>query len=213
MLQIHSLTLTRANRTLCSNLSLEIKSGETWAILGPNGCGKTTLLLTLAGLLPTQSGAIQLDQQAITGYSRKALAQKLGILFQHQEDAFPLTVREIAEQACFPHHALWQSPTATQHQAIEQAIHDYELHALAERDIRTLSGGERQRVALACLQVQNPALWLLDEPTNHLDIPHQLRLLQRLKVQGRTAVVMTLHDVNQATRVATHALLMLPDGK
>jgi len=216
MLRVDDLSLHRGGSCLCRKLQLRVEPGQIWALLGTNGIGKSTLLHSLAGLLPTPRETIHLQGKPLGDYSRRELARRLGLLFQHQEDPFPLTVRETAEQSVFPHHALWQSPPADRLQRIDQVLEDLQLTALGGRDIRTLSGGERQRLALAGLLIQSPALWLLDEPTNHLDIPHQIRLLDTLSAiarQGRTGMLIALHDVNQAQRLASHVLLMLEQGR
>ena len=108
LLTCHELNVHIANKTVSENLSLSINAGENWAILGMNGCGKTTLLHTFAGLLPSTSGDISLCKKSLTGLTRREVAQQLSLLLQHQEDHFPGTVLEAVLIGRHPHIQSWQ---------------------------------------------------------------------------------------------------------
>lgn len=214
LLTCHDLTVHIANKTVCENLSLSINAGENWAILGMNGCGKTTLLHTLAGLLPATSGEISLDKKSLTELTRREVAQKLSLLLQHQEDHFPGTVLEAVLIGRHPHIQSWQWETDKDKQLALDALHLMGLDNFAKRSILTLSGGERQRVALATLLVQQTQIRFLDEPVNHLDIHHQHEAMKILTSNNESiANVFVLHDVNLAARYCDHALLMYGNGK
>jgi iron complex transport system ATP-binding protein len=197
-------------------LQLTINPGQCWCILGRNGSGKTTLLHTLAGLRMPAQGRILLDGRPLSGLQRRAVAQRVGILFQNRDDSFPASVLDTVLEGRYPHrHALqWETPE--DRSVALRAIAWMDLTGMEKRDIRSLSGGERQRVALATLVTQQPRLLLLDEPTNHLDLHFQLGVLEKLVSNCREqgcALVMVLHDVNLAARFADHALLLLGDGQ
>ena len=214
LISCNNLNVKIADKTICRALSLSINAGESWAILGMNGCGKTTLLHTLSGLLPAASGEININNTLLNNLSRKEIAQQLSLLLQHQEDHFPGTVLESVLIGRHPHLQSWQWETDNDHKLALNTLNLVGLANFSERSILTLSGGERQRVALATLLVQQTNIRLLDEPVNHLDIHHQhevMKLLTQDFDQG--ANVFVLHDVNLATQYCDHALLIYPDGK
>lgn len=199
------------NNVFAQALDLDIEPGQCWCILGRNGAGKTTLLHTLAGLRTPASGQVHLEGKPIRTLTRKTIAQRLGVLFQNQEDPFSATVMETVLQGRHPHLRGWQWESETDHAIARDALAQVDLESFVERDIQTLSGGERQRVAIASLLAQQPRLLLLDEPTNHLDLQHRIQILQQLRDHGRengAAVIMVLHDINLAARFCDHAILM-----
>ena len=205
-----------ADVSVTRGLQLNVQAGQCWCILGRNGSGKTTLLHTLAGLRRPAAGRIELDGKPLEGQQRRRVAQRVGVLFQNQDDAFPATVLETVLQGRHPHLHSWQWESAADHALARQALSKVGLTGFEGRDIQTLSGGERQRVAVATLLTQQPRLLLLDEPTNHLDLHHQLSVLRTLLAlcrEHRRAIVMVLHDVNLAARFADHVLLLLGGGE
>ncbi len=216
LLSTNRLAVTIGQLPICQSLSLEINAGERWALLGRNGIGKSTLLHTLAGLRPALVGEIALQGESLQSLKPQQVAQRLGLLFQQQDDSFPSTVLETALIGRHPYLKPWQWESQTDQQQALTALQQLQLEPLAERITTTLSGGERQRLAIATLLTQEPALMLLDEPTNHLDIHHQvavLNLLQQWSQTGSRALLMTLHDINLALRYCTHAMLLLGGGE
>jgi iron complex transport system ATP-binding protein len=216
LLSTHNLAVAIGEKAVCHSLTFEVKSGERWALLGRNGIGKSTLLHTLAGLRPPHSGTISLQRDAIDELTPQQRAQRLGLLFQQQEDPFPSTVLETTLIGRHPYLKPWQWESDADHMKALMALQQLQLETFSERITTTLSGGERQRLAIATLLTQEPALMLLDEPTNHLDIHHQIAVLDQLQQwsqQGERALLMTLHDINLALRYCTHAMLLLGDGE
>ncbi|MDR9467289.1 ABC transporter ATP-binding protein [Marinospirillum sp.] len=213
-LELKDLVMDIPNRTSGSPLNFQVHPGECWGVLGPNGVGKTTLLLTLAGLLNPRQGKPLLKGQAIQQWSARARARQLAVLFQQQQDAFPASVLETALTSRHPHLKVWQRETPEDWALARRSLLRLELQALEQRCVTTLSGGERQRLALACLLTQQAPLWLLDEPTNHLDLHHQVSALELVKqhVEAGGASLLAMHDVNLASRFCTHLLLLYPDG-
>lgn len=214
LLKSKNLTVKIADTLVCENLDFSINAGESWAVLGMNGCGKTTLLHTLAGLIPSQSGDIFLNQFSFNDVSRRDIAQQLGLLMQHQEDHFPGTVLESVLIGRHPHLKSWQWESDEDKNIAHDILTLVGLDDFSDRSILTLSGGERQRVALATLLAQQTHVRLLDEPVNHLDIHQQHEVMKILTTNNKSyANVFVLHDVNLATRYCDHALLLFGNGE
>ncbi len=215
LLSCQQLQIARGDRTLCRGLDIRIEAGQSWAILGRNGIGKTSLLTTLAGLTPAAAGEIHLGDQALATLTPQQRARQMAMLFQHQEDAFPGTVLETALIGRHPHLHAWQWEGADDFSAARAALARFGLAALEQRQVGSLSGGERQRLALATLLTQDASVLLMDEPTNHLDIHQQISCLDFLdqwRRQSQRALLMTLHDINLALRFCDHAILMFEEG-
>lgn len=215
-LTAEQLTVSIGGRSVCRDLSVAIEAGSRWAILGINGVGKTTLLTTLAGLRPPQSGQVVIDSVPLARLSARQRARWLGLMAQ--EDSFHLsdpeaTVLEVALLGRLPHLDWWQAESARDIDLAGKALAAVGLADIAERRAATLSGGERRRLALAALLAQEVPLCLLDEPTSHLDMHQQIALLDLLIGWSGRTLVMTLHDVNLATRYCSHVLLLFGDGE
>ena len=211
VLSTHSLTVDIGDISVCDNLDLTISPGQMWAILGSNGAGKTTLLHTLAGLREPNRGAVALAGQAIDQFSRRQIAQRVGVLFQDCNDPYPATVLETVLIGRHPYLSAWQWENAADIDLATQALQAVGLDTLQDRIVDTLSGGERRRLAMATLLAQDPDIALLDEPLNHLDLRYQmdiLNLLRRRVDSGQHAVMIILHDVNLAARFCDHAVLL-----
>lgn len=214
LLQTRHLQVEIGQQTICTDLNVTVQPGQCWAVLGINGAGKTTLLHTLAGLRPANSGDILIEQRSLAEYSRRELAQTLGMLFQDVQDPFPSTVMETALMGRHPYTKSWQWENADDYRIATQALSDVGMHHLTQRQINTLSGGERQRLAVATLLTQTPKLVLLDEPTNHLDLQYQhqiLKLFKHYAAEKACAAVMILHDINLAATYCDHVMLLFRD--
>jgi iron complex transport system ATP-binding protein len=199
------------SRRIFAALSFTVLAGERWVVLGPNGAGKSSLLAALAAVFPVDDGRVVLQGRPLAQWSARALADWRAWCPQFWLDPFPATVTETAALA--RQRGAWWSADAADGAAVRQALGDLDLLALADADVRELSGGERQRVAVATALLQDTPLLLLDEPASHLDLAHQQTLLDvllRCTSSGR-AVVASLHDMNLAWDLATHAVLL--DGR
>ncbi len=214
-LTCENLTVNINERVLVRELNLNAEPGSFVCILGPNGVGKTLTLHTLSGIRDTQSGCVRLHGDDINTLDRRIIAQRLGLLLQTHDDAFPMTVLEAALMGRHPHLGFWEWESAADIDVALNALVAMGLGDLTERQTSTLSGGERRRLAIATLLVQNPGILLLDEPMNHLDPLHKLQVLNKLSAladDGHT-VIASMHDPAMAARYARQILLLFGDGK
>ena len=208
LLQTRALALVRGARELVAALDWSVCEGEFWCVLGPNGVGKTTLLHSLAGLLP--STGIDLQGRPIGAWDPEQQARLRGFMPQQIHDAFSASVQDTVLLGRHPHLGRWDWEGARDLEIARQALETTGMQAMASRDVLTLSGGERQRVALAMLLAQEPRLLLLDEPSSHQDLQHQVKIFSLLRglAEAGCALVAAVHDINLAARYATHALLL-----
>jgi iron complex transport system ATP-binding protein len=209
----HDLTLAYDGHVVARELSVAIPDGGFSAIVGPNACGKSTLLRALARMLKPRAGTVLLDGTAIGSRTTREVAKQLGLLPQSATAPDGITVADLVARGRHPHQRLLRPWSKEDARAVRGAMAQTDVAALAERPVDELSGGQRQRVWLAMALAQETPLLLLDEPTTFLDIAHQLEVLDlcaELHASGRTLVAV-LHDLNHACRYATH-LIAMRDG-
>jgi len=212
-LALHSASLRYGQRQVLYPTSLQIPQGTWLAIVGPNGCGKSSLLRLLSGAIRPSSGQALLRDVPLHHLRRKTIARQMAFLPQQPIIPEALTVRELVCRGRYPHQNLLRTWGRDDEQAVHAALQATQLHELADQSIQTLSGGQRQRTWLALILAQDTDILLLDEPTTFLDIRHQIDLLDccaRLHAAGRT-LVLVLHDLNLAFRYAD-TIAMMRDG-
>lgn len=188
-------------------VDLEIPDGAVSVIVGANASGKSTLLKTIARLLPAQSGSVILDGRAIDQVPTKELARTIGLLPQQPIAPEGIAVADLVGRGRHPHQKLFRSWSTQDDRAVTEALAATGTLDLADRAVDELSGGQRQRVWIAMALAQQTDILLLDEPTTFLDVSHQidvLDLLADLNATRGTTVVMVLHDINLAARYADH---------
>ncbi len=213
-LQGADLTIGYDGRVVSAHLDVEIPAGSFTVIVGPNACGKSTLLRALARLLRPTTGQVLLDGRAISDLPTKEIARRLGLLPQTSLAPDGIRVSDLVARGRHPHQTILRQWSHTDQAAVAAALAATGTTELAGRLVDELSGGQRQRVWVAMLLAQESPTMLLDEPTTFLDIAHQydlLRLFHGLHAEGRT-VVAVLHDLNQAARFADH-MIMMRDGE
>ncbi|MGD6756201.1 ABC transporter ATP-binding protein [Streptomyces sp. BH105] len=214
-LTAESLTLAYEDRTVVDGLDLEIPDGKVTVIVGPNACGKSTLLRALGRLLKPRAGTVLLDGTELARTPGRDIARAIGVLPQSPTPPDGITVADLVARGRQPHQKWWQQWSEADERAVTQALEHTNTTALAERPVDELSGGQRQRVWIAMALAQETELLLLDEPTTYLDIAHQvevLDLVRRLNHERGRTVVAVLHDLNQAARYADH-LVAMKDGR
>ncbi|MFT4286583.1 ABC transporter ATP-binding protein [Nocardioides sp.] len=197
-------------RAVIADLGVEIPEGAMTVIVGPNACGKSTLLRALARLVPA-TGTVRLDGRPLGEYGGKELARRLGLLPQSPTAPDGMTVADLVGRGRYPHQSLFRQWSPADEAAVESAMTAAHVAELRDRTVEELSGGQRQRVWLAMALAQETPLLLLDEPTTYLDIAHQIEVLElarRLVAEGGRTVVAVLHELNLAFRYAEHLIVM-----
>ncbi len=183
------------------SIDWEVGEGSFSAIIGPNGCGKSTLVRVISRFLPLQRGRIRLLDRPLESYSARQLARKLAVIPSENHFEFPFPAEEVVSMGRYPHLGRLQALLPSDREAVAEAMRLTDTEGFAGRAISQLSSGERQRVLLARALAQQPSLLVLDEPNTHLDIHHQIavfRLLRRLVDQRRMSVIVVLHDLSMA---------------
>ncbi len=212
MINIENLSVGYGKEFIINDLSLRIEKGENLAIIGRNGCGKTTLLRAVAGTLEF-TGSILIDGENITKLKRERLARRVAMLSQSTSVYFNYTVEETVSMGRYSHEAgnIFARPDENSRASVEAALKQTGLYEMRNKGVDTLSGGQLQRVFLAKILAQDPEILLLDEPTNHLDLNYQLEMLSFLKTwskeRGKT-IIGVLHDINLTLYFADNVLLL-----
>ncbi|MER5772118.1 ABC transporter ATP-binding protein [Streptomyces sp. NPDC001985] len=213
-LEVRDATFGYARRPVSEHLDLAIPEGSFTAVIGPNACGKSTLLRAVARLLAPTAGQVLLDGRSIADYRSREVARRLGLLPQTSLSPDGIGVAELVARGRYPHQRMTRQWTADDERAVAAAMAATSVTGLSGRLVDELSGGQRQRVWVAMVLAQETPVLLLDEPTTFLDIAHQIELLELftdLHRSGRTLVAV-LHDLNHAARYATH-LIAMRDGR
>lgn len=195
------------------DITLELPQGKLTALIGPNGCGKSTLFSTMAGLLPLRRGRIEIDGQDIARARPRQIARHVALLPQSPVVPPAIRVEQLVHYGRAPYQNLLGLRRPEDHAAVASALARAGVEALRHRPLSALSGGQRQRAFIAMCLAQDTPVMLFDEPTSFLDIRYQydtLELLAELAAAGRTVVVV-LHDIGQAARYADH-LVVMKDG-
>ena len=214
-LRAERVTLGYDELTVVDQLDLSVPDGGITAIIGPNACGKSTLLKALARLLRPKQGDVVLDGELIHRLPTKEVARRLGLLPQTPIAPPGILVVDLVARGRTPHQGLFRQWSERDERAVCAALEATDTSDLADRPVDQLSGGQRQRVWIAMALAQETDLLLLDEPTTFLDIAHQIDVLDLVlrsnRERGRTVVVV-LHDLNLACRYADHVVAMR-DGR
>ncbi len=210
-LSANKLTISYGSNVVVKNLDLAIRPRSFTALLGPNGCGKSSILRSLGNIQRVQHGAVLLDGTPIGELPSKTVARRIGFLAQGAPLMEGMSVIELVRQGRYPHRAMFSRWGEVDTLAVEEALHLTGLMDLRDRHLATLSGGQRQRAWVAMTLAQQSSILLLDEPTTYLDLAHQIEVLELMRSlirnQGRT-VVAVLHDLNHAARYADHLVLL-----
>ncbi|ENJ9653673.1 TPA: ABC transporter ATP-binding protein [Clostridium botulinum] len=204
-----NLAIAYEDKLIVDGLNMNIPKGKITTIIGPNGCGKSTVLKTIGRILEPKEGLVYLNGDDIRNFSTKEVAQKMAILPQSPQAQGGLTVGELVSYGRFPHKKGFGKLSPEDKKVIEWALDITKLTELEVTMVDNLSGGQRQRVWIAMALAQQTDLILLDEPTTYLDMAYQLEVLELLYNLNREescTIVMVLHDLNLAARFADYMI-------
>ncbi|WP_099468619.1 ABC transporter ATP-binding protein [Konateibacter massiliensis] len=210
-----NLDISYEEELIVKALDMNIPHGKITSIIGPNGCGKSTVLKAIGRILKPKNGMVYLSGEDIRKLSTKEVAKKMAILPQTPTAPSGLTVSELVAYGRFPHQSGFGKLTPEDKKIVQWALDITKLTEFEHREVDTLSGGQRQRVWIAMALAQQTDLILLDEPTTYLDLAHQLEVLTLLnelnRKQGCT-IAMVLHDLNLAARFSDY-MIAIRSGK
>lgn len=190
-------------KEILKGVSLENREGSLTGIIGPNGCGKSTLIKTTFGMCTPSAGTILVDGKPVSSYKPRQLASMIGYVGQEMAGVFDFTVQEVVAMGLYAR----ADHSRPEKEVMEQAMEELGILHLKDRSILSLSGGERKMAYIARAVVQGADTLILDEPTNHLDIRHQLFLLEYLKACKKT-VLIVIHDLRLASHYCDYIFLM-----
>lgn len=213
MIDVTALRAGYHGTEILHGIDLHLARGKITAVIGPNGCGKTTLLRALSGLLPVGGGEILYAGKPREGYTRREFARLCAFLPQAR-DVPALTVEALVAHGRYPHLSFGRSLTKADREQIKAAMEQADVAELAARNLTELSGGQRQRAYLAMTLAQDTDVLFLDEPTTYLDVGQKyevMELLQKIKALGKT-VILVLHDLPLAFSYSDE-VAVLQDGK
>ncbi|HEY0121677.1 MAG TPA: ABC transporter ATP-binding protein [Rhizobium sp.] len=206
-LSARNVSWSAGGEAIVLDISLDVRTGEFLGIIGPNGSGKTSLMMMLSGIRKPKAGEILLDDTPIRSLGRRELSRLLALVEQQAETAERITARQAVELGRTPYLGALSPWSPADDAIVEAALANVDMTHLADRLWHTLSGGERQRLHIGRALAQQPKILLLDEPTNHLDIGHQIGLLDLVRRQDLT-VVAALHDLNHAAMFCDRLAVM-----
>lgn len=192
-------------------VSFGVRRGEIVALLGPNGCGKTTLLRVIGKLIEPTAGSVRVMGRDVARTSQAELSKVVASVSQVHRTTFPFTALDILLTGRMPYVSVFSSPGADDVRFCQAVLDWFGIRHLERKPISTLSGGERQLVMIARALAQEPRVLLLDEPTTFLDLRNQVKVLDTIHERARAqdlTVLMTIHDPNQAFAYADHAVLL-----
>ncbi|MCL1793322.1 MAG: ABC transporter ATP-binding protein [Oscillospiraceae bacterium] len=212
MLSLNNVSAGYNGTDVIKNISLNVKSNENLSIIGPNGCGKTTLLKVVANILPFR-GEVEIGGTSVKKMKQKEISLKIAMLSQSSGVYFSYSVFDTVMMGRYLHikNRLLGLPSKEDKACVMRCLEAVNLAEDKDREITRLSGGQLQRVFLARTLAQEPEIILLDEPTNHLDLKYQIELIEYLKLwasEGSRAVVGVLHDINLAMLLGDNIMLM-----
>lgn len=211
MIRIEHLSYSFGKQPILNDISLHVAQGSFTALLGPNGCGKTTLLRCIGGLLKPQSGTIILQGKELRDYNTRQLAQQLSFVRQQASTDFEFTAFDLVMMGRNPYQKHLENESQSDRQLVEQCMRQTNTWHLRDSFPREMSGGELQRVMIARALAQSTPIMLLDEPTSNLDIAHQFDIMEMLsnicQRQGKT-ILLVVHDLNLALRYCPQAVLL-----
>lgn len=200
-IQVNNASFSYGDKLIFSGINFNVKQGEVFCILGPNGCGKTTLLDCILGLLKLNEGNIFIDEDDLINVKSNKIAEKMAYVPQIHQKSFPYTVKEIVLMGRAYKTTFFSSPTNEDKDIAWEAMKKVGIIHLADTPYTQISGGECQLVMIARALAQQPKIIIMDEPTSHLDFKNEIVLLETvvdLVTENNISIVMATHFPNHA---------------
>lgn len=209
-LETEELAFGYPGRTIGAEVNLSLQTGEVVVLLGPNGCGKTTLFKTLLGLLPPRSGEVRLFGRRLSALGRAEVAREMGYVPQAYAGYFPFTVFDTVLMGRTAHLGPFRSPGRRDREIAWQALEGLGIDSLAEQSYTRVSGGQRQLGLIARALAQQPQVLVMDEPTASLDFGNQIKVLERIRslADDGLAVVLSTHHPDHAFQCADRVAIL-----
>lgn len=207
MIELKHIQVSYGKREILRDIDATVAPGRITAVMGPNGCGKTTLLRCIGGLLEPTSGSVGIDGQEVGSYSARALAQKVAFVRQQAQTDFEFSAFETVLMGRNPYQHHLQNESQKDWDIVEQCMKQTNTWHLRLAKPAEMSGGEMQRVMIARALAQQTPVLLMDEPVSNLDIAHQLEIMRLLRTTDKT-VVIVIHDLNLALQFCDDLMLI-----
>lgn len=211
MIRLQDIRLNYGKREILKGLDATLADGRITAVMGPNGCGKTTLLRLIGGLLEPTGGKVLIDEQEVSSYNARELAQKVAFVRQHAQTDFDFSAFETVLMGRNPYQHRLQNERQEDWDIVERCMRDTGTWELRFAKPAQMSGGELQRVMIARALAQQTPVLLMDEPVSNLDIAHQIDIMRLLKKAEKKTTLIVIHDLNLALQFCDD-LLLLHDG-
>ncbi len=210
-LRADNIWVTLSDTDIVKDISIKVKDKQFVGLIGPNVCGKSTLLKSIYKVIKPKNGKVYLNELDVLKSGPKMVSKLMGVVGQFNEMSFDFSVREMVLMGRTPHKGLMEADTQADFQIVKDALAKVSLSEYEDRSYASLSGGEKQRVILARAIAQQPEFLILDEPTNHLDIKYQLQILSVVK-RMRVGTLAALHDLELAAHYCDY-LYVVKKGK
>lgn len=212
MITLDHIKVSFGNHCILDNISAELAPYRITAVMGPNGCGKTTLLRCMGGLMNPDEGRVLIDGQLVRNFTARALAQKVAMVRQQAQTDIDFSAFEIVLMGRNPYQKRLQNESKKDWDIVEQCMRQTNTWHLRFARPAEMSGGEMQRVMIARALAQQTPVLLMDEPVSNLDIAHQLEIMRLLRNASEKTVAIVIHDLNLALQFCDN-LLLFHDGK
>ena len=200
-LTINNLKFSYTDTVTIEDINISIQKGEFIGLIGPNGCGKSTVLKNVYRALAPDSGGVTLDGKNLLQMRSREAALKIAVVGQENEVPFDFLVEEIVAMGRSPHKKIFEPDTAEDARIVHHALEHLGMQDMAKRNYKHLSGGEKQRALIARAIAQESDFLILDEPANHLDVSYQLKIfdfVKRRSAEAGVTVLSAIHDLNMA---------------
>lgn len=210
VLEVRNVSYSYGPSEILHQVSFQVEAGQLMCVLGPNGCGKTTLLKNILGLLAPSSGSVLIDGDDVRKLSSKKLAQVMGYIPQAHTPPFPFRVYDVVLMGRTAYLSRLARPNKQDEEIARESLAKLNITYLEDKIYTKISGGERQLVLIARALAQQPKILVMDEPTSALDFGKQNIVLEHIRFLSRQGItiLMVTHDPGQAFFCADQVVML-----